>query len=109
MPGVAFDRDALARRYASRHLKTDPGIREIHYLPTGAPERDIRLIEVNELIADRDNYPFEPIDFGVDVGGSEGHTLWVLDVTPTQWEKIRQSELRLPEGWNLDGAKPFVR
>jgi hypothetical protein len=109
MPEVQFDRDAKARWYASRHLKTDPGIRTVYYLPADAPEREIRFIEVNDLIADRDNYPLEPIDFGVDIGGGEGHTFLVLDVTPAQWEKISKKELQLPKGWSLDGAVPFSR
>ena len=31
----------------------------------------------------------QPIDFGVDIGGEDAHTLMVLDVTPAQWENIR--------------------
>jgi hypothetical protein len=104
-----FNRDSMARWYADRHLKTDPGIRKVYYLPAGAADREIRFIEINELIADRKNDPLEPIDFGVDIGGAEGHTLMVLDVTPTQWEKISQKELQLPNGWSLDGATPFSR
>jgi hypothetical protein len=99
-----FNRNSLADFYASRHLKTDPGIREVYFLPAGAPEREIRFIEINEMIADRDKYPLEPIDFGVDIGGAEGHTLMVLDVTPSQWERINKKELQLPKDWSLDGA-----
>ncbi|MHB1423398.1 MAG: hypothetical protein ACYC3I_09445 [Gemmataceae bacterium] len=101
MPEIQFNRDEMARRYANRHLKTDPGIRAVFYLPTDAPEREIRLIEVNDLIADRDKDPLEPIDFGVDIGGREGHTLMVLDVTPAQWERIKKGELELPKSWSL--------
>ena len=104
-----FNRDSMARWYAGRHLKTDPGIRAIYYLPTGAPEREIRFIEINDLIADRDKYPLEPIDFGVDIRGAEGHVLMVLDITPAQWEKLSKRELELPKGWSLDGAIPFSR
>jgi hypothetical protein len=69
MPGkmeTTFDRDALARGYARRHLETDSGVEEIHYLPTGAPPREIRFLEVNRLISG--TTPLEPIDFGVDIG-----------------------------------------
>ena len=27
----SFNRDQMARRYATRHLKTDPGILEVYY------------------------------------------------------------------------------
>ncbi len=104
-----FNRDGMAKWYASRHLNTDPGIREIYYLPIDAPEREIRLVEVNELIADRNDDSVEPIDFGVDIAGSPNHKLVVLDVTPAQWQRIASQQLRLPEGWTLNGAVPIGR
>ncbi len=81
----------------------------MYYLPTGAPEHDIRLLEINDLMAVRQNDPLEPIDFGVDTGGAEPHTLLVLDVTPAQWEGIHRGELPLPDGWSLDGAVTISR
>ncbi len=107
MPVTLFDRDALARWYAEQHVKTDPGIRSVYYLPTDAPEREIRFIEVNELIGNRDDDTLEPIDFGVDTGTETEHKLFVLDVTPSQWNRIRASLLRLPQGWSLDNATPY--
>jgi hypothetical protein len=102
-----LDRDALAKWYAHRHLKTDTGVEEIHYLPTNAPPREIRFLEVNKLISETTE--FEPIDFGVDVDGAEGHMLFVLDVTPAQWKAIQKRQLKLPVGWTLDGSKAFRR
>lgn len=99
---TAFDRDSWAKHYAVSHFETDDGICEIHYLPTGSPEREIRLLEVNRLIAVRDSAPLEPIDFGVDRDFPTAHTLMVLDVTPDQWERIKARELTLPDGWLLE-------
>ena len=109
MSVAQFNREEMARWYAGRHLKTDPGIRTVYYLPAGAPEREVRFLEINDLMAVRENDPLEPIDFGVDIGGTEAHTLLVLDVTPAQWERIRRRELPLPDGWSLDNAIPFSR
>ena len=39
------------------------------------------FVEIDDLMAVRENDPLEPIDFGVDVGGTDSHTLLVLDVT----------------------------
>jgi hypothetical protein len=104
---ATFDRGALARWYAQRHLRTDAGVQEIHYLPENAPAREIRLLEVNNLIpAMRE---LEPIDFGVDIDSAEGHVLLVLDVTPAQWRAIQNGKLALPSGWTLDGGKSFRR
>jgi len=104
MPAIQFNRNSMARWYAKEHLKTDPGIVAVYYLPTNAGEREIRLIEVNKLIGDRNDDALEPIDFGVDTGMETAHKLFVLDVTPEQWERIRRQELPLPGNWTLDGA-----
>ena len=104
MPATQFDRDTIADWYANEHLKTDPGIVSVNYLPTNAGEREIRLIEVNRLIGERNDNALEPIDFGVDTGMESAHKLLVLDVTPQQWERIRSQELGLPANWSLGGA-----
>ena len=96
---MPFDRDSMANWYARRHLETDDAIQEIRYLPEGAPPREIRFVEVNQLISE--TTPMEPIDYGVDIGSADAHTLFVLDVTPAQWEKIAKGEPLLPKGWHL--------
>jgi hypothetical protein len=105
--GQWFDRDQMAAWYANRHLETDTGVVEIHYLPDNAPEREIRFLEVNDQITE--TTLMEPIDFGVDVGGANNHVLLVLDVTPTQWARICSGELPLPSGWSLVSQRAFPR
>lgn len=102
-----FDRDEIARGYARRHFETDAGVEEIYHLPKNAPPREIRFLEVNRLIAE--TTPLEPIDFGVAIGETVGHTLVVLDVTPGQWEAIRKGTISLPAGWTLENAETFAR
>ena len=102
-----FDRDSMARWYAQEHLKTDPGIVAVYFLPANADEREIRFVEINNLIGDRTDDVLEPIDFGIDAGTDHAHKLLVLDVTPNQWDRIQQRELQLPNGWLLDGAIPY--
>ena len=105
MPTLQFDRDAMARWYATQHLRTDPGIAAVWYLPKYAEDREIRFVEVNQLLGDRNDNGFEPIDFGVDTGMDSAHRLFVLDVTPEQWERIQKRKLSLPGNWSLDDAK----
>ena len=104
---AAFNRDTMAVFYAKRHKETDPAICEIHYLPTGAPANEIRFIEVNGFI--NGTASPEPIDFGVDGGTANEHKLIVLDVTPRQWEEIREGTLPLPTGWALEGSRAISR
>lgn len=102
MPAV-FNRDAMAAYYAKRHKETDPAILQIYFLPAGAPSNEIRFVEVNGSIAGTASP--EPIDFGVDGGTDNEHKLIVLDVTPEQWEEIRQGTWPLPQGWALEGRQ----
>jgi hypothetical protein len=103
MSTATLDRDSIAATYAKRHKETDPAIRAIHYLPTGAPINEIRLVEVNEAIIGIARP--EPIDFGVDSGTPNEHKLIVVDVTPKQWEEVREGTLPLPVGWTLKGSQ----
>lgn len=104
---VVLDRDQLANWYAKRHQKIDDGVDAIFYLPQGALPREVRLLEVNTLIAEMQ--PLEAIDFGVGIGSDLAHTLFVLDVTPTQWQAIRAGSLSLPDGWTLNGSQELFR
>lgn len=107
MSTTLFDRNSMAHWYATQHLKTDPGVVSVHYLPTNAGEREIRFVEVNNLIGDRNDDALEPIDFGVDTGMQSAHRLLVLDVTPDQWQRISSEKLSLPGDWSLEGALEF--
>ncbi len=104
-----FNRDSMARWYAKEHLKTDPGIESVYYLPENASEREIRFIEINKLMYDRTDDTLEPIDFGIDYGKETAHKLLVLDVTPAQWEKIQAQEISLPATWSLDHAEQIFQ
>lgn len=107
MQATQFNRDSVAGWYAKEHLKTDPGIVSVYYLPTNAGEREIRFIEINRLIGDRNDDALEPIDFGIDTGTDTAHKLFVLDVTPNQWDRMKTKKLDLPANWSLDGAIRF--
>lgn len=104
-----FNRDSLARWYATRHLSIEPTIREIIYLPEGAPDNEIRLMEVNTLSMIPDDAPVEAIDFRVDMDLPGEHRLFVADVSPGQWERIRVGSLELPAGWRLENNQIFGR
>ena len=93
----------MAKWYATQHLKTDPGVVSVHYLPKNADEKEIRFIEVNCMIAEwrADGIP---LDFGVDADAKNGHRLIVLDVTPDQWKNLT---FKMPNGWTLEEEKVF--
>ncbi len=96
---VTFDRERLANWYAQQHRKIDDGVEAIFHLPTGAPPREIRLLEVNTQVPEMT--PLEAVDFGVDTGSNTSHTLLVLDISPTQWNYVKKGLLSLPGDWTL--------
>ena len=104
---TVFDRDSLADWYAAQHLQTDPGVRVIYYLKANAPAREIRFVEVNDLIAERSDSTLQALDFGVNIGSEIAHTLLVLDVTPNEWKQVETGQLELPPGWSLDDAQTY--
>jgi hypothetical protein len=108
MPITDFDRDSWAKWYAEQHLKTDPGVGSVFYLPANSGQREIRFVEVNVLMGNRNDNELEPIEFGVDAGSETEHRLFILDVTPDQWNRIQEHKLDLPDGWTLEDAIAFT-
>jgi hypothetical protein len=102
-PQPGMSRDEFARWVGRYHYSIDRGIREVYYLPENAPDQEVRLLEVNDLLPLPENAPVEPVDFLVDLEGIP-YTLRVADVTPWQLDAIRRRELSLPGGWEWKGS-----
>jgi hypothetical protein len=100
-------RDDVAAWVARKHFIADSAVNQIWYLPSGAPNDEIRLMEVNDRLAGPDD-SVRPIDFGLDIAGAQ-FKLVVADVTSEQLRQIQQDPSRLPSGWTFDGATPFTR
>jgi hypothetical protein len=105
-PGPGMSKDSFVPWVVGHHFAIDMGIAKILYLPAGAPEKEVRLLEVNELAAIPENAPVEAFDFMPDIEGVD-YALFVADVTPKQFAAIMQGQLPLPQGWRLDGYREF--
>jgi hypothetical protein len=106
-PPAGSSRDDVAAWVAKRHRLVDSSIREVWYLPRGAPSDEIRLLEVNERFVGPESKA-EAIDFGLDIEGAR-FRLFVADVTSEQLDQIKQDPSRLPPGWTLDGKVVWRR
>jgi hypothetical protein len=93
-------RDEVAAWAAKQHLFVDSGIREVWYLPEGAPADEIRFLELNDRFA-ANGSKVEAIGFGLDTDGAR-FRLFVADITSEQLEEIKRDPSRLPVGWSLD-------
>ena len=83
-------------------METDAAIERVVYLPTGAPNNEIRLLEVNRFLRPPDNDVIEPLDFTPDIA-EVPFRVFVADVTRDQWERIQRdpkllAQLRLANG-----------
>jgi len=112
VPQARPDSKATPRQFAewlaNQHMRSDMAIMRVVYLPAGAPEGEIRLLEVNRLLNPPDPDTIEPLDFTPD---TQPHfKVFVADVTTDQWERIKlKPDSILPRGWELDGNLMFTR
>lgn len=100
-------RDEVAAWVAKTHLLVDASIREVWYLPQGAPNEEIRLLELSDRLAGPDGKA-AAIDFGLDVEGAP-FRLFVADITSEQLDQIKHDPSYLPVGWSLDGNMVWRR
>jgi len=105
---LATTADAVTEEFvaslARLHFDTDSGVEKIIWVRS-CGVKQICLIEVNRtaLPADRvEAFRFAP---SKDVP----FPLFITDVRPTEWERIQNGEMALPEGWTLENALTFLR
>jgi hypothetical protein len=100
--------EQFAQWLAQRHLSTDAAIERVVYLPTGAPENEIRLLEVNRFLNSPDTESIEPLDFTPEM--DLPYRVFVADITSDQWDRVqREPNDFLPPGWRLDDKQLIVR
>ncbi len=105
------DPQATAQQFAEwlarRHMSSDMAIERVIFLPSGAQDHEIRLLEVNRLLNPPDPDVIEPLDFSPD---DLPFKVFVADVTTDQWERIKgEPDTMLPPSWKLDGNLIFTR
>jgi len=100
-------RDQVAAWVAKQHIIADSGIREVWYLPTGAPADEIRFLDVSDRLAGPEGKA-QAIDFGLDIEGVPFRLL-VADVTSDQLDQLKRDPSLLPPGWSLDGNHVWRR
>jgi hypothetical protein len=100
-------RESVAEWLAKQHFIMDPTIREIYYLPQGAPANEIRFLEISERLTGNEG-KVTPLDFGVEELGVR-FRLAIADVSGDHLEVIRREPTMLPSGWVLDGNTVWRR
>jgi hypothetical protein len=96
--------ERIVDRLIRSHFEIEENIDQIIWIRDG-DEREIRLIEVNRATLPTGSveaFCFAPsLDVPIPVR--------VADVTPQEWERVRNGQIPLPRGWTLERAKVFQR
>ena len=108
MSEVTQERAAFAIWLARQHLRFDSRLTQVVYLPFGAPEDEVRLLEVNTDLYPEPGSPIVPVETTPAVTDLP-FRVWVADVTPYEWNQIQANPGLLPPGWSLEGRQTIRR
>ena len=100
-------KDQIAARLAESHYLLEGGIRHIFRIRNDADEdaaaEPIKLLEVNTDTVPAGIYP---VYFRSRAEQGIPYPSVVVDVTPDEFDRLRTSELVLPDGWHLGEIIP---
>lgn len=105
---VASAKARVARELANRHFQVDPGMKKVFRFSGSAqielqPAEPIKMLEVNEETVPAGILPlrFGPVpDSGIHFPSI------IVEVTPDEYEQIRNKQLELPKGWDTADELP---
>jgi len=96
--------ERVVQEVVQSHFETEPEIDEIVWFNNGL-EPEICLLEIN-----RDALPAGSVlVFSFAPNEDVPFPVRIADVTPQEWERIKQGEIALPPGWSLKKAQIFHR
>ena len=102
MSEMTKERAAFAEWLARQHLRFDSRLTQVVYLPVGAPDDQVRLLEVNTGLYPEPGNPIVPVETTPAVTDLP-YRVWVADITPEEWQQIQSNPQLLPKGWGLEG------
>jgi hypothetical protein len=101
-------KDEEAKDLAIKHYEIETGMTHIFRVTGSAdvevrPTEPIKLLEVNENTVPSG---IMPIWFGPSPASGLHYSSVILEVTPDEFERIRNKELKLPNGWKVADLIP---
>jgi len=96
--------EGVVKKIAHEHFEVEASLEKVIWFKSEtAPE--INLLEINPMTpatGDVLSFYFPPSD-------EVPYDLYLAEVTPEEWQKVLQSEIPLPEGWNLKNYQELSR
>jgi hypothetical protein len=101
-------KDEEAVELARKHYEVETGMIQIFRLTGSAdvevrPTEPIKLLEVNENTVPSG---IMPIQFGPSPASGLHYSTVILEVTPDEFRRIRNDDLKLPNGWTIGEPIP---
>jgi hypothetical protein len=106
--GDAVDISEAAENLARKHYEIEAGVTQIFRITdrvdaTVVRAAPIKLLEVNENTPETG---VMPLHFGPAPASGIPYASIIIEVSPSEFEKIRSNELKLPEGWSIGAELP---
>lgn len=102
MSEATKERSAFAEWLARQHLRFDSRLTQVIHLPAGAPDDEVRLVEVNTGLYPEPGSPIISVETTPAISNLP-FRVSVADVTPEEWNRIQTDPQLLPTGWGLEG------
>jgi len=100
------DKNIVAQQLASSHKQIEPTITHIFRIVSpreAEPKEPIKLLEINT-----DTVPAGIMPVVMGPGGDIVFPTMVVEVTPEEFEQLKNGELHLPDSdWQIDYARPL--
>jgi len=94
----------LVQGLARKHFQLEEGIDRFIWFKNGEQD-EIRLIEIN-----RNGIPEGAVvPFYLEPTEEAPLPILIGDITPDEWQKVRQGIIPLPEGWSLENSETITR
>jgi len=100
---VTRDKDEAARFLADAHFRIEPSLSHIFRIvgtegSEQRPDEPVKLLEVNDATIPSG---IMPLQFAPDAAFGMPYSSVIVEVTPQEFEDIRNQSLLLPNGWTL--------
>jgi len=101
-------KDEAATELARKHYEIETGLMQVFRI-TGSGDVEpgsnepIKLLEVNENTVPSG---IMPLQFGPSPASGLHYSSVILEVTPDEFQKIKNQELKLPHGWKVGELIP---
>ena len=94
----------VAKDLAAAHRQSDPQTKIIKFMPSANQSpTQLLLLEVSDSVPTVNEVL--PFRFSADAANGVDYPSVIILLSPTDWGRVQQSLLLLPQGWNLAQAQ----